>query len=174
MNHQPFETWLLNEQSLTNEEKRELDAHLRTCTHCVGLAETGTILRARRMVAPAAGFTTRFQTRLTARRALERRQRFWGSILFTLVGLILVAWISGPFIAEATRAPAQWISLILGYMLFIVTSLQALANVGLVLLHVVPDLVPPLVWGAVILAAAGFGLLWTISIWRLTRLPQGV
>lgn len=173
MNHQPFETWLLNEQPLTNEQKRELNAHLRVCMDCANLAETGTILRAKRMAVPDAGFTIRFQTRLAARRALERRQRFWGSILFTLVGLILAAWISGPFIAEATRAPAQWISLILGYILFIVTSLQALINVGLVLLYVVPDFVPPLVWGAAILAAAGFGLLWTISIWRLTRLPQG-
>jgi len=173
MNHQPFETWLLDEQSLTNEQKRELDAHLRTCTHCTALAETRLALRAKRMASPVEGFTSRFQARLAAQRVLERRKRFWGSILFLLVGLALAAWISAPFVNEAARAPAQWITLILRYALFIVTSLQALVNVGHVLLEVVPAFIPPLVWGAVVLAAAGFGLLWTISIWRLTRVPQG-
>lgn len=174
MNHQPFETWLLNEQPLTTEQKRELDSHLRTCTHCTALVETGIALRNKRMVAPAVGFTTRFQTRLAAQRVIERRKRFLGVILFTLVGLTLVGWASAPVLSAVIAAPAQWITLILGYGLFIVTSIQSLTNIGLVLLHVVPDLLPPLAWGVLILAVAGFGLLWTVSIWRLTRFPQGV
>ena len=44
MNHQPFETWLLDDKVLTPTEKRELDSHLRTCKNCTALAETGLAL----------------------------------------------------------------------------------------------------------------------------------
>ncbi len=32
MNHRPFEDWLLDDQPLTPEQKRDLQSHLRTCT----------------------------------------------------------------------------------------------------------------------------------------------
>ena len=31
MNHQPFESWLLDDLPLASEQRRELDSHLRTC-----------------------------------------------------------------------------------------------------------------------------------------------
>ena len=34
MNHQPFENWLLSEEPLPPENKRELDTHLQTCDQC--------------------------------------------------------------------------------------------------------------------------------------------
>ena len=66
MNHQPFETWLLDDKVLTAAEKRELNSHLRTCKTCSALAETGLALRSARAVSPAPGFALRFQHRLAA------------------------------------------------------------------------------------------------------------
>ncbi len=45
MNHQPFEDWLLNDKSISQEQKRELDIHMRTCPYCSALAETGIALK---------------------------------------------------------------------------------------------------------------------------------
>ena len=72
MNHQPFEEWLLNDKNLTPSETRELDLHLRTCVHCTALSATGLALRSANMIAPAAGFTLRFQQRLAAQKIAER------------------------------------------------------------------------------------------------------
>jgi len=174
MNHQPFESWLLGDQLLPPEQKRELDSHLRTCPYCAALAETGLALRATRMASPAAGFTARFQARLAAQRLAERRKRLWGVIVFTLTGVSVLAWMAAPLIAPVLASPAGWITLSLSYILFIISSVQAVTEVGSVLLRVVPGFVPPFVWMVLASALAGISLLWTVSIWRFTRVPQGV
>jgi anti-sigma factor RsiW len=174
MNHRPFEDWLLNEQHLNPAEKRELDAHLRTCKQCAALAETGLELRSIRQVAPAPGFTMRFHKRLAAQRIADRRRRLWGVIVFLVGGVGLLLWLISPFLLALIDSPAQWITIVIGYMLFIVTSIQTMADVALVFLRVVPAFIPPYVWMVFVSAMAGFGLLWTVSIWRFSRLPRGV
>ena len=176
MNHRPFEDWLLNDQPLNLDQKRELDAHLLTCVHCTALAETGLALRSARAVAPTAGFAARFQVRLAAQRVAERRRRLWGVIIFVLGGLALLMWLAWPTLLTFIASPARWIAMTVSWSLFLVTTLDALAEAGLVLLRVTPGLLPPLAWMVLISALAGIGLLWVVSIWRFTRrsVPQGV
>lgn len=174
MNHQPFESWLLDDLPLAPEQKRELTSHLRTCSHCTALAETGLALRTPRMVSPAPGFAQRFQARLAAQRIAERRKRFWGIVIFSLVGMGALVLLAFPLLRGLTASPAEWINVVLGYLLFIFSSVQALTEVGSVFLRVVPGFVPPFVWMVLASALAGMSLLWTVSIWRITRVPQGV
>jgi hypothetical protein len=174
MNHRPFEDWLLNDMTITPEQKRELDAHLRDCGHCSALAKTGTILKSARKVSPPAGFTARFQARLAERQLIERRRRLWGAVLFTLGGLALLVWLTMPYLVVFFSAPAAWISVFVGWGIFLVSTLQALTQAGSVLLGVLPGVLPPFVWMVFLSAAAGIGLLWSVSIWRFSRVPQGV
>ena len=62
----------------------------------------------------------------------------------------------------------------IGYFLFVVTSLQVFAEMIAVFLKILPDILPPYMWMVFASALAGFSLLWTISIWRFSRAPQGV
>ena len=174
MNHRPFEDWLLNEQPLTPTERRDLDAHLRTCKQCTALAETGLELRAAHMVAPAPGFTARFEKRLAAQRIVDRRRRLWGVIVFLLGGAGLLLWLTAPYLLTLISSPGQWITTAISTVLFIATSMQALGEVMLVLLRVIPGVVPTYMWLVLFSVLAGLGLLWTVSIWRFTRYPQGV
>jgi hypothetical protein len=174
MNHRHFEDWLLNEKVLNSTEKRDLEAHLRTCAHCAVLAETGLELRSTRLASPAPGFTTRFQKRLVAHKLAERRRKLWGLIVLSISGVGLIGWLTAPLLYTLFTSPAQWITIAIGYFLFIVTSVQALSDILLVLLRVVPGFVPPYVWMVLASGLAGLGLLWTISIWRFARSPQGV
>lgn len=174
MNHQPFESWLLDDQPLAPEQKRELTSHLRTCSHCTALAETGLALRTPRMVSPAPGFAQRFQARQAAQRIADRRKRFWGIFIFSVAGMAALLLLAYPLARGLTAAPAEWIHLVLGYLFFLLSSVQALAEVGSVFLRVLPGFVPPYVWMVLISGLAGAGLLWTVSIWRITRVPQGV
>jgi len=172
MNHRPFEDWLLNEQPLTPTEKRDLDAHIRTCRYCAALAETGMELRSVHVVSPGSGFADRFQTRLAARRIADRRRRLWGLIMLLIGGFGLLLWLAAPFWLALIRSPGQWITIAIGTLLFIFTSAQTLGEAALVLFRVAPGLVPPYIWMVMASALAGIGLLWAISIWRFSRLPQ--
>jgi hypothetical protein len=69
--------------------------------------------------------------------------------------------------------PVEWVTTAIGYFLFIVTAIRALTEVMTVLLRMAPDFISPYVWMVLISTLAGLGLLWTISIWRFNRTPQG-
>lgn len=174
MNHQPFEEWLLNNSPLTAEQKRQLDSHTRNCPHCAALARTEKVLRAVRLASPAPGFVTRFQIRLTAQKAADRRRRGIGSILFTFGGLAILTVISLPYLASFVASPAQWITALVQWGVFLFTTLQATAEAGVVILDVIGDFMPPFAWMVVISALGGLSLLWSVSIWRFVRSPQGV
>jgi len=174
MNHQPFEGWLLDDMPLTPEQKRELDLHIRSCAHCAALAETGMALHSVKVVPPAKGFTARFQTRLAAYKLVERRRRFWGAILFVFTGFALLAWLLGPAVVSFLASPATSITSFVEWGVFIITTLNAVFQAGSVLLRIAPGFLPPFGWMIVVSAVAGLGLLWSISIWRFVRSPQGV
>ncbi len=174
MNHQPFEEWLLLDKNLTPAETRELDLHLRTCSHCTALSATGLALRSAPVVSPAAGFTLRFQQRLAAQKIAERRRKLWGMIVLLLSGVGLLGWLTAPYLFAFFSAPVEWVTAAIGYFLFVVTSLQALTEVMAVLLRMVTEFIPPYIWMVLVSALAGIVLLWTISIWQFSRAPQGV
>jgi len=174
VNHLPFENWLLNDTPVTAEQQRELDLHLRDCSYCTALAETGRMLKTTKTVAPAVGFTARFQARLVERKIADRRHRLWGSVLFTLGGLALLMWIFAPYAVSFFASPATWISVIVGWLVFLGTTLFALVDASRVILSVIPNFLPPFAWMVLLSMLAGIGLLWSISIWRFVRVPQGV
>lgn len=176
MNHLPFENWLLNDIPVTPEQQRQLELHVRDCSYCAALAETGRMLKAARLAAPAAGFTARFQARLAERKIADRRRRLWGSVLFTLGGVALLVWILAPYLVTFFASPATWISMFVGWLVFLGTTLFALADAGRVILSVIPNFLPPFAWMVLLSMIAGISLLWSVSIWRFAQpaAPQGV
>jgi len=174
MNHQPFEEWLLNEEPITLEQKRELNIHLLSCAYCSSLAETGDILHSVKMALPAPGFTARFQARLAEHKIADRRRKLWGAGWFILGGLSLLLWFAGPSILTFISSPENWIVTFVEWGIFLITTLQALTQAGEVFLHVIPGFLPPFVWMIIVSGFAGISLLWSVSIWRFVRVPRGV
>ena len=87
MNHQPYESWILDETTLSLAEQRQMKDHLDSCAACRKLA-TGWIAARRSMRAapparPAPGFTGRFQARLAERRALQHQLQARRFVLIT-------------------------------------------------------------------------------------------
>ena len=96
MSHQPFETWLLEENNHTPEQEAALQAHLVTCAECrqihTGWQEAQLSLKTTRMVSPAPGFSQRFSATLVARRAEQaHRRQIRNLILGLTLGLITTA-----------------------------------------------------------------------------------
>ena len=174
MNHQPFEEWLLTEKLVSPKERLDLDDHLRICSYCSALAETGKAFHSVKKVSPAAGFSARFQARLASQRAAELRRKRWGTILFTFGGLVMLMWITGPYLASFLAAPATWIAVLIEWAVFVFTTLQAVGQAGSVLLRMLPGFLSPFAFMVLVSAIAGIGLLWSVSIWRFVRVPRGV
>ena len=174
MNHQPFEEWLLSEEPITPEQKRKLDLHLRSCEYCSALAETGKVLQSVTLASPAEGFTARFQARLAEHKIVDRRRKLWGAGFFLIGGVSLLLWFAGPSILSFLSSPENWIATLVEWGIFLITTFQALTQAGEVFLHVIPGFLPPFAWMVIVSGFTGIGLLWSVSIWRFVRVPQGV
>jgi hypothetical protein len=174
MNHRPFEDWLLDDQPLTPEQKRDLQSHLRLCTSCSALAETNLALHTAHMASSLPGFTERFKTRLSHRRSEQKWRQVVGTLVLVLGGLGLLYWLAGPILQEVLNSPAEWITTAISYFLFVLTSLQALGEASSILLRVVPNFVTPTGLFVILTVVSGIGYLCIISIWRINRVPQGV
>jgi hypothetical protein len=173
MNHQPFEEWLLNDKHLSPAEGRELDAHLRMCTHCTALAETGLALRSAKAAAPSSGFTLRFQQHLAIHKIAERRRKLWGLIVLIAVGAALFGWLAVPYLYGFATSPVEGFTAAVSYFLFVFTSLRAVSEALMVFVRLIPNFISPYMWIVILSALAGLGLLGSISIWRFARIPQG-
>lgn len=174
MDHRPFEGWLLNNQVLTVDEKRQLHAHLQVCSSCSALAEVNLALKSVKMAAPADGFTDRFTIRLEARKKSIRRRNFAGFLLlavFVLGALTLISW---PIITGIAQSPVDLLVSWFGAVLSFWISLEAMAHAGFLLFKIVPDFIPIYFWIIFMVAACGWGLLWVFSFIKLTKISQGV
>jgi hypothetical protein len=174
MNHRPFEDWLLTEEPLTSQQKRELNAHLQTCHSCSAMAEVNLAFRSVRQAEPAAGFVDRFQVRLVAQRKAMRRRNVIGFAILVLsvVGLLMgLAW---PVLKAAVESPVDLLGSWLSSLVNLWASLQVLFHAGSVLFRVAPGFVPGYIWAILLFALTGWSVVWVVSLKKFTRVSQGV
>jgi predicted anti-sigma-YlaC factor YlaD len=165
MNHQPFEKWLLADEPPSGEQALELRNHLRDCPRCRQLeaswAEVNTLFQNSEQIAPAPGFTTRWQTRLEAQQA--RNRRFYRQPWFYLVLNIGIASVLlillGLQLGRAFHSSAQ----LLLVKAFFLSSLLTIADIAQNILSIFLQVTEwfPIVQWAFLLGMSGFlGMLW--------------
>lgn len=112
MSHQPYENWILDQGTLTTEERRALQTHLATCTQCQrlehGWQSVHQELRTHSFVAPAAGFTRRWQSGLAERRAREQRKQAWRIFGWMLAAALFILVILAGYLISTT-SPTGWL-----------------------------------------------------------------
>jgi hypothetical protein len=173
MDHRPFEDWLLNIQTLSANEKQQLNAHLQGCSSCTALAEVNLALKSVKMAEPAAGFADRFQMRLEAQKKAVRRRNFWGFLLLTCSVLTGLGWTAWPVLKSLVQSPIDMLATWLSTLVSIWASVEALFQGGRVILKVLPGFIPVYVWIVVLLVASGWSLLWVFSLLKFTKITQG-
>jgi hypothetical protein len=174
MNHRPFEDWLLADEPLTPKQKRELRTHLQTCTACAALSEVNLALQSARAVAPAEGFSSRFQVRLAARQKALRRCNFWGFFILVSSVVSVLLWLCWPTLRVALQSPVNLLASWLSYLVSLWATLQAMGHVGSLFARTVPGFVPAYVWTVIFLSVIGWSLLWVVSLMKFTKISQGV
>ena len=173
MDHQHFEEYLLNDTPVSREEKSAFQAHLKVCSTCAALAEVNRSLNHVVMAAPAAGFATRFQARLAARRKAERRRYIIGGLilLFSAVGTGL--WFVLPLLPAAISSPT---SLIVSWAQTLVSGIsfiRAFVESVNVITRVAVGFVPLEAWVSILGLLSLLSLGGLISVQK-TALPQAV
>lgn len=91
MSHQPFETWLLSEENLDEEQEKALQTHLESCPKCQQLshswAQVQSLISTSSTPEPTPGFSLRWQQRLAVNRQHQQQRRMW----FLTLGLFALA-----------------------------------------------------------------------------------
>ncbi len=173
MGHQPFETWLLEEDALTAGQRQELAAHLMACRECLelqnALTATSALLHTAPEVSPDAGFTNRWKENLAFRRASHSKlqiTRFFLSVfigaLISLGGLVVILSLTNFSITDLLVPVAAFFA-----------SLFNLAGSAQVFLGI--NISPPVSVILWILVASSICLLifgWVYVLWRISS--QGV
>ncbi len=174
MDHRHFEAWLHNDTPLTPEQRRALEAHLRTCRDCAAAAEVNLALRRVGMARPAAGFGKRFQARLAARKAENRRRDILGVLALVLGAVGLLLWLVYPLFLAFGSNPATLFAFLINYLIFLTTSAQALSQAGPVVLRVLGGVLPAFAWMILLSALAGSATLWSFTLWKTTQVTRHV
>ena len=173
MDHRPFEDWLLDNQTITTEQKRQLNTHLRDCSSCTAIAEVNLALNSVREMAPVGGFTDRFQVRLEAKKKALQRRKYWGFLVLTMSTLGILGWFAWPIIKDLIQSPINLLASWITSLASLWAAIQAITRTGAVLFKVVPGFIPGFIWMAILVAAVGWSLVWVVSLVKLTKLSQG-
>ncbi len=173
MGHQPFETWLLEEDVLTAEQRQELVAHLTVCKDCLelqnALTATSALLYTSREVSPAAGFTQRWIQDLPRRREAQSKQQTGRFFLYVFIGALISL---GGLIAVLSLTNFSITDILVPVAAFF-ASLFSLASNAQVFLGI--NISAPLSLVLWILASGSICLLifgWVYVLWRISS--QGV
>ncbi|GAB4490540.1 MAG: hypothetical protein OHK0031_13890 [Anaerolineales bacterium] len=173
MEHQPFESWLLDDLPLTPEQRRDLRQHTLACARCAALETANFSLRAASMAAPAPGFAQRFALRLAAQRRLDRRRALIGGIFLALAASVILIYSLLPLLPYLTFSPIQIFVLWVNALISFSAAWHSAVTISEVFGRLALQLLPAKIWAAAFLSLGGLVALWTALFRpRAAQIPQ--
>lgn len=172
MGHQPFETWMVSEETLLPDQEQRLHEHIEICESCRQMSnawqEVQGIISTATLVEPSVGFTERWQSRFNdmseAETARSQRRASWLFFGVTLGAALLILGFLGIQFFSTVQAPVQvfiyGVSLLAGLM----TLANAVQTAFVPFVEVLLVNIPPLWWFILAFAACLLTLLMTLSI----------
>ena len=176
MNHQLYETWILDEHPVTDSEKFELETHLKECPSCSRLAESwGKVNRSLKSAPQAtapAYFMRNWKANLEIRKyELERRRKRNLGLILGIAGTILV------FVLIAVAVPGiSLISISVALLTSVVNLLGNLAELWALITRSIARVPSGTLIGISVVLGSWFvfaSIAWGVSIYKLlTRREQ--
>ena len=180
MKHQPFESWLYERETLSQDQTRDLESHLEVCDSCRALAtpwvEIDGQLFSASLIAPAPGFSQRWRSRLADHQRQINHRQMSAMLLTTAVGLAVLSVLFGaeilPLLQPAVPTLVAWG----GKMTNLVANLNIFGLIMGILVEATFESIP-LVYRMVLpIGLAGLAAFWVFSLHRLNyrRIKKGV
>ncbi|MCE1253428.1 MAG: hypothetical protein LWX83_07755 [Anaerolineae bacterium] len=167
--HQLFETWILQDAQLTEDEQKCLNAHLLECDHCrqlkLGWQSTRSMLKTTPMVGPTTGFSQRWKNSLAERRARQQKAQIKRFLRY-LIGINVLTLIGLSFVLLLGTNPVNLMATALREVVMALLFIGRAGSVFNMFLRAFPPYVPVLIW---VLTSTGFSLAalaWGFSIWK--------
>lgn len=172
MNHQPYESWILDDEKLDRSQQVELEEHLRDCPKCNKLQQSWAVARMQIKSAPvrqpAAGFSGRWQQSLAERKRYEESRQtrnlllgLSGTALLLLIILAVIFMPDFSLIGLTVSAITTIVNISKGLSTFmeLVTSITRTAPPGVMILSVL----------ILSTLTSVFCFIWGVSLWKLSR-----
>ncbi len=169
MEHQPFESWLLDDLPLTSEQRRNLRQHTLACAECAALERANFRLRASSMAVPARGFSQRFSARLAGQRRVEQRRAVIGAVFLALAALALLIYNLLPLLPYLVLSPTQIFVLWLNALISLSAAWHSAVTVSEVFGRLALQILPPRVWAAAFLSLGGLLIVWLAALRQDTK-----
>jgi hypothetical protein len=177
MNHQPFETWILDvkNEELSIDQRKALYEHLLECIHCQQIQSSWDAARQQmdphHMAAPRRGFAQRWQTAREQKLIQKQhRQTRWIFAGFTLTALLALGlWVA--YTLAHISIPQILVS---AFILFswIFIEWNIVSTFIMVLRNTIPSYIPICLWIFFSTSFCLLGFIWALSIWKI--FGQGV
>lgn len=164
MEHQPFESWLLDDLPLTSEQRRDLRQHTLACAECAALERANFRLRAASLAVPAPGFSQRFFARLATQRLVDQRRAVIGAVLLALAASAVLLYSLLPLIPYLTLSPAQLFVLWLNALISLSAAWHSVVTVSAVFGRLALQILPPHIWAAAFFSLGGLLLIWVAAL----------
>jgi len=169
MSHQPFEAWILDFEQLSDEDRHSLQEHLSTCNQCQRLQSNwqgvSRELHAPQIVAPAPGFTQRWQSSLAERRVREQRRQAWRAFRWFLGGAFcLLLFLAGYTLAVSS--PAEWMAVMIRYVSNSLNLFDSIVTLVQLWVSSTPLVVNLVLWIYLTITLCLLTLGWVLAIWR--------
>jgi len=176
MNHQPFEEWLFADEHLDERERQLLDAHMRESETFAQLStswhQVKGMLISSPMVAPEAGFTSRWEKRLAQELThRHKRQSIWIFTFYALgalVSLIMLASMLKPFL----QYPTAYLLALAYHFGTWFAGIEMVFDISSTIMKTVIGLVPYPFWIGIFVALGSLSVLWMVVIKRLTSIRR--
>jgi hypothetical protein len=172
MNHQPFESWLLSEDALDEDQTHLLREHLEICDRCSNLEESWNdvhrLFDATPRLAPAIGFADRWQERLVEHNRKRNFVQSWILFGITAGGAAILLILLGLQAIPLLRSPENFLLFLIYRLVALVTYVQTAQNLVFSILKTVTDLVPPPVWIGLFGTFTMVCVLWFVLLKQLT------
>lgn len=169
MNHQPYETWILDQPPLTDEDRLALNQHLETCQACrklnLGFKTFNEEIAAPVMLVPRPGFSRRWKASLAERRAREQRRQAWR--FFLIISAAALAILLGMVIYTlATSTPAEVVQIAVRGLTGTVGFYTTVRSLATTWLDITPIGLNIVVWIAFGITFCLLSLIWVFAVWR--------
>ena len=180
MNHLPFETWLLSDEPLSEDDSQALREHLQGCEQCNQLKDAWTSVEVLFAdipeMEPTPGFVNRWQTRLESSRQIEQFIRHRWQSWIMLIGIANAAAFTLVLLgAQFLNTYDSMMEYLLTWVYrgaVTLTLFNGIQEIIFTLFRTIPGAIPLAGWIVLLVILGGAVLIWLYSMFKFASMPR--